>query len=278
MNTLRTNFETLRKAHIHCFEALERAFNKFDIDFYLIGARARDIWLDHLNIKEKRTTTDIDLCIYIQAYEEFRELCTYLCTVEEFQKAQDEPYRFFYGEFMVDLLPFGEIEQDGYVWLENPPTQLSAYGMREVTEQAEIVSGEWKVVSLPGLMILKLIAFSENPGREKDIRDVELILQYYHEIAGELLWNEEHKDLREESDDIMITAARILGRQIGIILSGKLDLLRIARTSLNSRLRGLHGNEINELYKYRERNPNYRDIILMKLFLECEQGIQDSQT
>jgi len=49
------------------FEALERGFSKFRIDFYLVGAIARDVWMRGVYEKlPKRATSDIDFGIMIK--------------------------------------------------------------------------------------------------------------------------------------------------------------------------------------------------------------------
>jgi len=272
MSTLKINFEKLRQEQKSCFDALERAFTMLDIDFYLIGARARDIWLEHLDIRELRTTTDVDLAIHINISEKFQEISEYLCATEKFQR-KEEPYKFSFGGMTIDLLPFGDIERDGSVWLENPPTELSVFGMREVTEQAEVIEGGWKVVTLPGLIVLKLIAFSEKPERRKDIQDVELILRHYHEIAPNILWEAKYEDLLTDNIDTDIISARILGRQIGGLLSKSTKIRDHIVTTLDSRLQGFSEDEINAIYE--NRSQNYRDAVVLKLLLECKQGIQD---
>ena len=47
MNTYKLNFEQIRQdAKLGAMlEALERGFKKFRIDFYLIGAVSRDVWM-----------------------------------------------------------------------------------------------------------------------------------------------------------------------------------------------------------------------------------------
>lgn len=277
MSTLKINFERLRQEGLKdCFEALERAFYKFDIDFYLIGARARDAWIEHLYLRDRRITTDVDFAIYIRTHEQFQELSEYLCTVESFHREPNAPYRFRFGGangLIVDLLPFGAIEQDGSVWLENPPTEISVYGMKEVTEQAEVITGAWKVISLPGLVVLKLIAFSENPGRQKDLRDIELILQHYHEIVPDIFWEPGYDDLLTGNIDPEPVAARILGRQIGTLLSSNTTLREGTLAALSEKLQRFNEEEINATYRNRDQNDS--QVVLLKLFLECIVGIKD---
>jgi predicted nucleotidyltransferase len=149
-NIYKTNFEQVREAYKDIFDALERAFKKFGVDFYLIGAQSRDVWTNHLALV-KRTTRDIDYCVYMPDYDTWQNLTAYLINEEGFTRDGKEPYRFYYGE-IVDLIPFGGIEQNGEVVLNNPTTELSVYGCREVTEEAVVIEGTFKVVTLPGMM------------------------------------------------------------------------------------------------------------------------------
>ena len=80
MDYLKINFEVLRNGEMKStFDALERAFKKFNIDYYLIGAYARDMWLNHLDyLPERRATVDVDFSVYINYHEQFEELKEYL--------------------------------------------------------------------------------------------------------------------------------------------------------------------------------------------------------
>lgn len=64
---------------------------------------------------------------------------------------------------MIDLIPFGEIERNGQIYLEgNPPKSLSVFGNRDVSNHAQTVhlkDGGFKICTLPGLCVLKLKAF-----------------------------------------------------------------------------------------------------------------------
>lgn len=119
-NIYRNNFEKIKEVYKDIFEALERAFKRFDIDYYLIGAQSRDVWTDHLNLV-KRTTRDIDYCVYVGDRNAWNQLNEYLVREEGFTRDEEKPYRFYKGE-MVDLIPFGGIEDNGEVTLDNPTT------------------------------------------------------------------------------------------------------------------------------------------------------------
>jgi predicted nucleotidyltransferase len=68
MSTYKINFKQLRQQPqlSEMLSALERGLNKFEIDFYLVGAVARDLWMSAINdIPPSRITGDIDFAVFI---------------------------------------------------------------------------------------------------------------------------------------------------------------------------------------------------------------------
>jgi len=254
MSFLKKNFERLKNEGLkETFEVLELAFKKYGIDYYLIGARARDLWTDHIDLSEKRTTEDVDFCIYINEHEQYKILVKELIETYGFKRDEEEPYRFYFNG-TIDLIPFGGIERNGEVLLENPPTELSVYGTKEAVAHAEIVEGEFKVVTLPGLCVLKLIAFQEKPDRRvKDLEDFYFLLENYGEIAGDQLFEgEEYEELIKDDFELSIASAKLLGRQIKTITSGNTELEGKISQILSTRLKGFSEKEIDSMYKVRE--------------------------
>lgn len=160
MNTLKNNFDnTIKQKFGKSLEVLESAFQKFGIDYYLIGAFVREVWTDHIKtLPDMRATRDIDFAIYINEHEQYDALKKYLIEQEGFVE-QKEPYRLFTPERnIVDLIPFGGIEQNGEVYLKGQKAvDISVFGIREVTEKARVIKGNFKVITLPGLAVMKQI-------------------------------------------------------------------------------------------------------------------------
>ncbi len=255
MSFLKKNFERLKNEGLKkTFEVLELAFKKYGIDYYLIGARARDLWTDHIALNEKRTTEDVDFCIYINEHDQYKNLVKELIETYGFERDKDQPYRFYFHG-TIDLIPFGGIEKNGEVFLENPPTELSVYGTKEAVAHAEIVEGAFKVVTLPGLCVLKLIAFHEKPDRRaKDLEDFYFLLENYGEIAGHQLFEGvEHDDLIRDDFELPIASARLLGRQIKKIILGNSELQGKLNQILSSRLQGFSEKEIDSMYQVRDK-------------------------
>ena len=275
MNFLQKNFERLKNEGLkETFEVLELAFKKYDIDYYLIGARARDLWTDHIALGEKRTTEDVDFCIYINEHEQYTKIVKDLVETYGFIRDKEEPYRFYFNG-TIDLIPFGGIEKDGEVLLENPPKALSVYGTKEALAYAEIVEGAFKVITLPGLCVLKLIAFYEKPDRRaKDLEDFYFLLVHYGEIAGGQLFEDvEHEDLIKDDFELTLASARLLGRQIKNIALGSQELSIKLNQILVSRLKGFSALEIDSMYHVRDSGDAL--VERFKLVTEVIKGLND---
>ena len=190
------------------FAALKRTFDAEEVPFYLIGARARDVWF--LPNKKSRITRDID---WIAASEEdalFTEIRRQLIVNEDFTETKT-PYTLLSPEGMtVDLLPF--IQQ----------SERSLEGLKEVfergTEGVNFDDGAtYQIATLPAIVLLKLIAWDDRPEqRLKDLGDISLILDYYFDLNDNDIYDN-HNDLfgDKELDEI---AAFVIGRKINHIL------------------------------------------------------------
>ncbi|OYD41772.1 hypothetical protein ACF3OC_17685 [Sphingobacterium cellulitidis] len=67
----------------HIFDVLERSFNQLNIDFYLIGALARQIWYEKGNLSF-RTTKDVDYAVLVSNQDEYQRIREYLIDTEKF--------------------------------------------------------------------------------------------------------------------------------------------------------------------------------------------------
>ncbi|RYE38057.1 MAG: hypothetical protein EOP48_27690, partial [Sphingobacteriales bacterium] len=87
MSTYKISFKQLRQeANLsEMLLALERGLEKFDIDFYLVGAVARDVWMSAINgIPPSRITGDIDFAVFIHDKGIYEALRNYLIGTEGF--------------------------------------------------------------------------------------------------------------------------------------------------------------------------------------------------
>jgi len=123
---------------------------------------------------------------------------------------------------VVDLLPFGEVEENDTEDFNERYSDLHVLGFKEVLEQSKEVFIEEKVARIPplhGMVILKLIAWSDRPeDRGNDPFDILLIISKYFNLEFEDIV-ENHFDTFPEGDlNELQIAARVLGRKAGEIL------------------------------------------------------------
>lgn len=150
----------------------------------------------------------------------------YLTGEGGFRRDPKLPYRFYTGTLMMDLIPYGGLQEKGEaVVLEDPRMELSVWGTKTILEDATVSIGNFKIVTLPGLCIMKLVAFSEKPDmRAKDWGDFIFLLNNYGEIAGDALYVGSYDDLIEEDMELNLASARMLGRQMAPVLNKDEDL------------------------------------------------------
>lgn len=225
-NTYKINFKELRQENLKdTFASFERAFTHLGIDFYLIGALARDTWFAQKGIRALGTK-DIDWAVAVTEETQFKQLKDFLIQKEGFTDSSSNEYVLFDKKgFQIDLLPFGAIEIEGNKFMDSTGiVRTDISGFQEVYDEAvEEVNFEnkytFKVSSLPGVVILKLIAFDDRPEmRTKDIQDIGIILNHYFEIETETIYSK-HADLFEQESELIRVAARALGREMQTILN-----------------------------------------------------------
>jgi len=211
--------------HKEAFSALLDGFKRMSVDFFLIGAQARDVHFFQQGIRPMRATRDIDFAVMVDSMEQYRDLIKYLTQVG-FEKTQD-PYRLQWKleKTVIDLLPFGQLEENYTVNFDERDIELSVLGYRELNDEAQqFYIDEAESVSIPvsplhGLFLLKLLAWDEKkPGREKDLGDLNQILNNYWDFVEDEAY-EDHQDLFDDDFEMGKASARILGRHMSKTLN-----------------------------------------------------------
>jgi predicted nucleotidyltransferase len=119
-NILKENFEKYLKARYgSTIDTLSRAFSKFGIDYFLIGALSRDLWVQHIEgLPPIRMTTDIDFAVLVNDRDQYHDIMQHLIDIENFVE-DPEPYRLYSpNDIIVDLIPFGKIEKNHEVRIQ----------------------------------------------------------------------------------------------------------------------------------------------------------------
>ena len=171
---------------VELLRKLTDSFNKMGREFYVIGATARDIIMQQLlDTESRRRTKDLDIAIAIPDWDTFEQVKQKLIA-DGFEKSTDMQQRFFYGEYELDIVPYGVVakEDDNIYWPPEEVVAMSVKGFDEVLSEAITVSidNEFKVkiASLHGLFLLKFNAWLDrNAKTSKDAEDMSFILSNY---------------------------------------------------------------------------------------------------
>lgn len=205
------------------FDIIDEVMIKLNVPYYLIGASAIALELLKEGIKPSRGTKDIDFAIMISSIKDFeiivKELGKY-----GFNKVK-APWTLYHPRYNVaiDLLPFGEIEENFTVNFNERYTDLHVLGFREVLKDVSTVEIEDKSVqipTLPGMVILKFIAWSDRPEeRGSDLYDILRIIEHYFELEYDEIVENHNDTFPEENFDRLKIAARVLGRKTSKFLN-----------------------------------------------------------
>lgn len=261
-------------------DVLRSTCDEVGVDFFVIGAAARDLLLEHVyGVRRLRATKDVDVAVAVQGWGEYEAVIEHLVGAYGFERAP-EPHRIRRGALVVDVVPFGEIATgEGRIEWPGGTTAMSVLGYREAYEAAVgIVADDGppvRVASLPGVGVLKLVAWSEVPNRRpQDPVDLCAIMTSYDEVVGDRLYAD-HADLFDEEDfDLRVTSSRIYGRDVAPLLrTAELrgTVLRVLEANTeddyDSKLAVAMGSECHPDYAFR-----------LRCLRACLQGIKDILT
>jgi len=213
--------------------SLREACHNLGVDFFVIGALARDLHLQHLNdIDAPRRTRDVDVAVALDGWQSYADLRDRLITDHEFTNESPKQRVRSPEGIQVDLVPFGGIA-DSSGQIRFPPddrpemTVLGLEEARQTTVSVTLGDGvQFEVVSLPALGLLKLIAWDERPRqRVHDAQDLCFILRWYYSVKIDTIV-EKHYDLIDVDDfSEALTSAQAFGRELSSLLVGS-DALR----------------------------------------------------
>jgi len=208
------------------------------VEYFVTGATARDILLDGVyGLDTGRATRDVDLAIALDGWQRFEALKERLVDTTKFAPDNQVIHRLFYlgrRGHSLDLIPFGRIEEPAakIAWPPDRSIIMDVTGYREAFAAAQAVEIQpdfsVRVVSLPGLAILKLFAWADRGATDpRDAGDFAALLHQYSAAGNEdRLYGPEIEVLETLNYDVDLAGARLLGRDAArITTSATRDLL-----------------------------------------------------
>lgn len=270
----------------HLFQMLRiltEYFQTIHREFYVIGATARDIVLSGVYAQStRRMTKDLDIAIAVSDWDTFQEVATGICRISGFQKSNRQKQRFYYEEKLIlDIVPFGDIAGvDKHIfWPPEGTPVMSVAGFMEMTREALTVTVDEEysilVASLPGIFVLKLIAWKDRCNEyNKDAHDIALLIEAYLEINMDRAV-EAHDDIFASSSFTTFTAgATLMGRDMRRILSNneslRLQCQKIIEDEIEKGEYSLLINQVLETYSL----IRYEDILQALIKIKHELNTQ----
>lgn len=212
--------------HAEVAAELTTALDAMGISAIVVGAFARDLHLHYgAGIPVQRSTEDVDFAFALRGWDEFDALSKRLTASGYFEQVEGKPHRLRHRNTLsVDLVPFGKIENEHrrIAWPPRGDIVMDVFGFSESMSGVEEVllpeNLKISVVSLPALVLLKMIAWEDRHRRfpGKDAADLNLVLRNYLAIPAhqEKLWSD-FADWAESPDfDYELSGARMLGHDI----------------------------------------------------------------
>jgi predicted nucleotidyltransferase len=227
MTTYKNISTKIEPTTVEVLSIIKDVADKLGIPFFLVGAKARDLFFSLLyDIQTTRATLDVDLGIKVDSWEDVTQLIDGLIATKQFTSVNKINSRFRHSNnTLIDIVPFGPVENpSGIVQWSTEDAIMTTLGFEEAFSYSLPVCVritpplEIKVCTPPAMVMLKLIAWNEKyPERAKDALDIEFILKQYIDTGNDSRLHDEDKDLLVEGFDYEKASARILGRDIAKI-------------------------------------------------------------
>lgn len=210
---------------VDLFEHIVQVTKSLNIPFFVVGAAARDmILMRFYDINTIRITMDIDLSIKISDWDQCTKLMKGLEATGQFTLTSNIQRLLYKDTVPIDIVPFGTIAgHDGFVsWPPEHSRKMNVLGFEDAHSHSIAIRLRSNPVldiqfaSLTGLAIMKILSWNDSyPVRDKDAKDLALILEQYTQAGNEdRLLNEETDLVESEDFDYVRAGARLLGRDI----------------------------------------------------------------
>jgi predicted nucleotidyltransferase len=214
---------------VEVLSLVSRAAKGLDIPFFIIGAMARDIVLEFCyKLPARRSTRDLDIGVEVAGWKEYQRLSSALVSTGKFEAAR-EPHVLMYGEFRVDIVPFGKVspDQKNISWPPDYAVIMNILGFKEAYEYSLLIQIHdnpvlvVRVPTVPGMALMKIISWHDRyPERPKDAEDLLFMMDHYADAGNEnRLFDQEGTLMEEEGFDLAMAGIRLLGRDMALMVT-----------------------------------------------------------
>jgi predicted nucleotidyltransferase len=210
---------------VEILKSINQIASELEIPILMIGATARDLVLHYAyNVRAMRATKDTDFAVMIENWTKYENLKSKLIESANFTPVKNIEHRLKENstKTLIDIVPFGEIELPKGQITWQSEFQMTTFGFVEAFENALNVKLAdnlvIKVVSPTGLAMLKLKSWTDRK-ENKDSQDFWSVAKNFLDLGNEdLLYSKYSELLENDLFDLKPIGARILGREIGLII------------------------------------------------------------
>lgn len=225
------------------------AADQLHVSSFIVGATARDIILEYVyKAGIRRATEDVDFGVAVESWEQYERLKKALTENGDFRIDNKIEQRLWRGrgtrEMKIDLIPYGGLESPAGT-IVFPPTEfaMNTDGFAEAYEDALTVQITEdlgvRIVSLPGLAVLKFIAYDDRPlERQTDLQDIWFLMKNYLDAGNEERLYASNDLLNDENFDLRTVGARLLGRDMAKLLTERTGEIVLKHLSENEKENG----------------------------------------
>lgn len=247
--------------HADTFQALQKiaaTAAELQIPFLLVGATARDMLLEHVHdMSKERRTLDVDIGVLVGSWSEY-SIFTAAMTDRGFERHPHKVHNFRSEKgVVIDVVPFGGLaDAEGRIaWPPDDNPAMSVTGFSDALKhclQLEIAAGQLvNVVSLPGLAVLKLLAWNDRRyDSAKDAQDLALLLRLYGDFAKDRLFDSELGLMEHHEFDMEQAGAALLGMDIGAMASNATMTQLLAIMCDKNDDQALNGQLVHDVSRY----------------------------
>lgn len=210
------------------FALINSVCDQYSLSYFVIGAFARDIILEHIFGQEGGLATkDIDIAIQLKSWDEYKLFTKELIDCHGFKQGRNAHEYVAPNGIITDIVPYGELEKNRSIIFPGYDREINMIGFQEVDAAAMeiLIDGQvttW-IASIESIVMLKLFAWKDRQpsiSSEKHVRDIALIIDAYY-LSKVAEFAEEFSDLFDTDDfDERGVGARAIGRRIGQLSKG----------------------------------------------------------
>ncbi len=203
--------------------AVSPVLAKAGVEFFIVGAVARDLWLHQHDASLGRTTLDVDLALYVQSIQQFESVKRALADLPDHSVVSTNPLRIVVGNrYAIDLLPFSDFDEyasgSTIATLAGVSVDLVSFSesWKHGTETRELGGQTYRALSMPAFVLAKLTALLAKPESRlsKDLGDIIAVMDAYAKLETEYVL--EHSDDIWDGEAIYEEVAGInFGRRVG---------------------------------------------------------------